>query len=172
MNQESDRPARLTHLDDEGRARMVDVGEKPVTVREAVAVARLHADAAAIEAIGSGALPKGDALQVARLAGIQAAKRTAEWIPLCHQLPLDSVAIDLEVDPERGCVMIRATARAQARTGVEMEALVGAGAAALALYDMVKAVDRAMVIEEVRLESKRGGRRGDFVHPRSTGGEA
>jgi cyclic pyranopterin phosphate synthase len=148
---------------------MVDVGDKPVTAREAVAVARVTISREAHEALRGGRLPKGDPLEVARIAGVQAAKRTADWIPLCHPLPLDVVLVDIESEagePPAPCrMLIRVTVRAQARTGVEMEALVGASAAALALYDMLKAVDRAMVIDDVRVESKRGGQRGDFLHP-------
>ena len=166
---ETDDSQKLTHLDGEGHAHMVDVSEKSVTARRAVAVARVHMSAEAMTALRSGSVPKGDALAVARIAGIQATKRTAEWIPLCHPLPLDSVRVEFDVQPQSGSVTVRCEARARARTGVEMEALVGASAAALALYDMLKAVDRAMVIDEVRVDRKEGGRRGDFVHPRAAG---
>lgn len=159
--------ARLDHLDRGGAARMVDVGRKPVTARQATARARLSLSPAALDALSSQALPKGDALAVARLAGIQAAKRTAEWIPLCHPLPLEHVAVSISIEPENGRATILTTVRARARTGVEMEALVAAAAAALALYDMVKAVDRALVIEEILVVEKRGGKSGSFRHPRA-----
>lgn len=146
---------------------MVDVGSKPVTARQATARARLRLSPAAVEALSTQTLPKGDALAVARLAGIQAAKRTAEWIPLCHPLPLEHVAVSIAVDAEQNAATILATVRARARTGVEMEALVAAAAAALALYDMVKAVDRALVIEEILVLEKRGGKSGAFRHPRA-----
>jgi cyclic pyranopterin phosphate synthase len=146
---------------------MVDVGPKPVTARQATARARLHLSAAALEALTSQTLPKGDAFAVARLAGIQAAKRTADWIPLCHPLPLEQVAVSIAVDAREKAVTILTTVRARARTGVEMEALVGTAAAALALYDMVKAVDRALVIEEILVLEKRGGKSGAFRHPRA-----
>jgi cyclic pyranopterin monophosphate synthase len=156
---------RLTHLDRRGAARMVDVGEKPVTRREARARAILRMSPGAAEALRTGAAKKGDPIAVARLAGIQAAKRTAEWIPLCHPLPLDQVTIAFTVDTRRGLVTIEASARATAKTGVEMEALVAVTASALALYDMLKGVDRAMVIESILVVEKRGGRSGHFRHP-------
>jgi cyclic pyranopterin phosphate synthase len=146
---------------------MVDVGGKTVTAREARARARLRVSAEAISALTSGTGAKGDAIAVARVAGIQAAKRTAEWIPLCHPLPLDQVAITFTVAPRTGEITIESRARTRARTGVEMEALVAAAAAALALYDMLKAVDRTIVIEELLVLEKRGGRSGHFRHPRA-----
>ena len=150
--------ANFSHLDAEGRARMVDVSEKPITRRVACASCRvLLAD----EVIGRlGSLPKGDAFAVARLAGIQAAKRTAEWIPLAHPLPLDE--IEVEIKPGRGEVRIDTRVVATARTGAEMEALVAASAAALALYDMVKASARGAVVTDLRLEAKQGGKSGDW----------
>jgi len=154
------RPARLSHVDERGQVRMVDVSMKPETEREAVAEATVTMNAAAIRAIRRHAVKKGDPLQTARLAGILAAKRTAELIPLCHQLPLSSVDVVLTATP-RGYV-IRARARTVGRTGVEMEALVAASVAALTLYDMLKAVDRAIVITGVRLIEKRGGRSGHY----------
>ncbi|HWN81806.1 MAG TPA: cyclic pyranopterin monophosphate synthase MoaC [Candidatus Udaeobacter sp.] len=157
---------QLTHLDARGAARMVDVAAKPVTARTARARANLRMTRAAAEALRAGTA-KGDAIQVARLAGIQAAKRTADWIPLCHPLPLDQVAISFTVNVPAGLVQIESTASATARTGVEMEALVAASAAALALYDMLKAVDRALVISDIHLVEKRGGRSGHFRHPRA-----
>ena len=152
----------LTHLDERGHARMVDVGEKPVTARVATAQARVRMGADALAALAGGA-PKGDVLAVARIAGIQAAKRTGELIPLCHPLPLDGVSVDLT--PQADGVRIEATARCTGRTGVEMEALTAATVAALTVYDMLKAVDRAMVIEDVRLLAKSGGRSGDWRAP-------
>ena len=156
---------RLTHLDEQGHARMVDVGAKPVTERMCVARAEVRMAASTLERIAGGGFPKGDVLAVARLAGIQAAKRTADWIPLAHPIALDAIEIDLTVDHEGGCVRVQAVARAQARTGVEMEALVGVSAASLALYDMCKAVDRGMTVEAVRLAEKRGGKSGHWIRP-------
>jgi len=152
----------LSHLDAAGRARMVDVGAKPVTERECVARGAVHMAAATLAAIATGHTPKGDVLSVARIAGIQAAKRTAEWIPLAHPLPLDAVEVELRPDPERSCVQIEASVRAHARTGVEMEALVAVAAAGLVVYDMCKAIDRDMRIDAVRLVSKRGGKSGTW----------
>ena len=144
--------SRFTHLDAQGAARMVDVSPKPVQARRAVAEAGLRCAPATIAQLREHALPKGDALAVARIAGIQAAKRTAELIPLCHSLPLQHVGVDFEVRDDR--IVIRAEATTAARTGVEMEALTAASVAALALYDMLKSVDKGMVIENVRLLSK------------------
>lgn len=141
--------------------RMIDVGAKPVTLRVARAGARLLARPETIRRIREGELEKGDAVAAARLAGIMAAKRTSEIVPLCHPLPLDSVAVTLRFDTP-GCVEIEAIVRATARTGVEMEALVAASAAALTLYDMTKSIDPGMTIEGVRLEEKTGGTRGDW----------
>jgi cyclic pyranopterin phosphate synthase len=156
----------LTHLDAQGRARMVDVGEKPVTQREAVASARVRMAPETAAALAEGSLPKGDALPVARIAGIAAAKRTWELIPLCHAVALSSVEVEVEVEPATGLATVTAVARAADRTGVEMEALVAASTAALTLYDMVKAVERGVVIEHVRLEAKTGGVRGDWRRER------
>lgn len=150
----------LSHVDDEGRARMVDVGGKEATERVAVAEALLRVAPETAALISSGGLPKGDPLPVARVAGIQAAKRTPDLIPLCHQVALSSVEVRFEI-VDAG-VRIVASAGAVDRTGVEMEALVAASVAALTLYDMVKAVERGAVIERVALLSKRGGRRGDW----------
>ena len=153
----------LTHLDEEGRARMVDVGEKDVTRREAVASARVRMAAETMRVLVSGTAPKGDVLATARIAGIQAAKRTAELIPMCHPLRLTSVSIALDPHEDGVHLDIRATVRALDRTGVEMEALTAASVAALTVYDMLKAIDRRMVIEEVALLEKHGGKSGDFV---------
>ena len=139
---------------------MVDVGDKDVTAREAVAAGRVRMSTDALRAVLEGSAKKGDVLGVARLAGIQAAKRTAEWIPLAHPLPLD--AIELDLSPVDGAVEIRACVRVRARTGVEMEALVAVSAASLTVYDMLKSVDRAMVIDEIRLLRKSGGKSGDY----------
>jgi cyclic pyranopterin phosphate synthase len=152
--------AGLTHFDDAGKAHMVEVGAKPETERVAVASARLTMANATTSAIAAGAIGKGDVLGVARLAGIQAAKRTADLIPLCHPLRLTGVAIELEVAADR--VDIRATVTAFDRTGVEMEALTAAATAALTVYDMCKAIDRGIVISDIRLDEKRGGKSGSW----------
>jgi cyclic pyranopterin phosphate synthase len=146
----------LTHVDEAGRLRMVDVGDKPVTAREAVAEGFIAVSALARRLVRDGQVKKGNAVEAARLAGIMAAKRTAEIIPLCHTLALTHVSVDIE--PRRGGFGIRATARTSAQTGVEMEALTAVSAAALTLYDMLKAVDKGMVIGEIRLVRKTGGR--------------
>jgi cyclic pyranopterin phosphate synthase len=139
---------------------MVDVGEKPVTRRECVARAEVRMAPATLAAITEGTSPKGDVLAVARVAGVQAAKRTAEWIPLAHPLPLDVVEVELRPDPASSRVLIEARVRAEARTGVEMEALVATAAAGLTIYDMCKAIDRSMTLEAVRLVRKSGGKSG------------
>ena len=151
---------RLSHVDEKGRVQMVDVTDKPETDREAIAEAVVRMNAAAIRAIRRKQVKKGDPLQTARLAGMLAAKRTADLIPLCHPLPLSLVEVLMEARP-RGYV-IRSRVRTTGRTGVEMEALVAVATAALTLYDMLKAVDRAMVIGPIRLLEKRGGRRGHY----------
>jgi len=155
----------LTHLDAQGRARMVDVGEKPVTERICVARGAVLMAAETLARISAGSLPKGDVLATARLAGIQAAKRTSEWIPLCHTLPLDGVDVELTARPEQGALLIEARAAAHARTGVEMEALVAVAAAGLTVYDMCKAVDRGMVIGAIHLVRKQGGNSGSWQRP-------
>jgi cyclic pyranopterin phosphate synthase len=156
----TDKPS-LTHLDDHGAARMVDVGAKAVTRRSATAEARVRLQPATLALISEGRLPKGDVFAVARIAGIQAAKKTADLIPLCHPLMLSSVQVELQPDgPD--AVRITATCALAGQTGVEMEALTAASVAALTLYDMCKAVDKGMVIESVRLLEKTGGRSGDF----------
>jgi cyclic pyranopterin phosphate synthase len=142
---------------------MVDVGAKTPTARRAVAEGEVALSADALAALGENRLAKGDALAVARLAGIQAAKRTAEWIPLCHVVPLDHVDVEIALDPAASRVRVTATAAARAATGVEMEALVAVSAACLALYDMAKAVDRSMTIGPVRLLHKSGGRSGEWT---------
>lgn len=153
----------LTHVDERGQARMVDVAHKAQTVREAVAQAVVSMGAESFARLASGSVVKGDVLATARIAGIQAAKRTAELIPLCHPVALSSLTIDLEPDVERSVLRVLATARASDRTGVEMEALVAASVAALTVYDMLKAVDRGIVVGEVMLLRKTGGKRGDYV---------
>jgi cyclic pyranopterin phosphate synthase len=151
---------RLTHIGPDGQARMVDVGAKPVTPREAVARGRVTMSPAARRLVRAGALKKGDAVQTARLAGIMAAKSTATLIPLCHPLPLSG--IDVTIVPARDGYAIESRVRTVAQTGVEMEALTAVSVAALTLYDMVKAVDRTMTITDVALVSKRGGQSGDY----------
>jgi cyclic pyranopterin monophosphate synthase len=150
----------LTHLDPAGHARMVDVSAKEVSVRSATASGTVLLSAAAVAALRAGTVPKGDALAVARIAGIQGAKRTPELIPLCHPIGLHAVEVDLQVR-DHG-VEIRCTARTADRTGVEMEALTGVSVAALALIDMIKAVDKAAVVTDVRLEEKTGGKSGSW----------
>ncbi|MCE2481761.1 MAG: cyclic pyranopterin monophosphate synthase MoaC [Alphaproteobacteria bacterium] len=154
--------ADFTHLDENGRARMVDVGAKEVTAREAAATASVTMSPATLKRIREGGVAKGDVLAVARLAGIMAAKRVPDLIPLCHPLALTAVEVALDCDEARHAVDIRATCRVTARTGVEMEALTAASVAALTVYDMCKAMDRAMVIGEVRLVYKSGGKSGTF----------
>jgi len=151
---------RLTHLDRRGAARMVDVGGKPVTARAARASGEIRMSAAAFRALRGRAAKKGDALALARAAGIAAAKRTSEWIPLCHVVPLDQVAVEIAFAPRRRALVVEATARARWRTGVEMEAMVAVSAALLTLYDMGKGIDRAMRLGPIRLEEKSGGRSG------------
>jgi cyclic pyranopterin phosphate synthase len=153
----------LSHLDAKGRAQMVDVGEKPITRRVCVARGEVRMAPETLARISEGSLPKGDVLATARLAGIQAAKRTDEWIPLCHSLPLDAVEIELVPDPEGSRVLIQARAQAHWRTGVEMEALVAVSAAGLTIYDMCKAIDRGMTLGEVKLVSKSGGKSGEWT---------
>jgi cyclic pyranopterin phosphate synthase len=153
----------LTHLDSRGRIRMVDVGGKAITRREAVARGHVAMAPATLDAIAGGTLRKGEALAAARIAAIMAAKRTQDLIPLCHQIPLDVVEVEFRPDRARSRLEIQARAVTQARTGVEMEALVAVSAAALTIYDMAKAIDRAMEIGAIRLVAKRGGRSGDFV---------
>ena len=151
--------SKLTHIDDRGRARMVDVGEKAVTQRSATARARVKMSAQALRLVVEGS-KKGDVLQVARIAGLQAAKKTSDLIPLCHPLALDGAEVELSVDETASSVEVLATVRCTGKTGVEMEALTAASVASLTVYDMVKAVDKGVVIEEVLLLSKSGGRSG------------
>lgn len=152
----------LTHLDAEGRARMVDVAEKPVTVRAATAHATLRMEPSTLRAILDGKTPKGDVLAVARVAGIQAAKRTPDLIPLCHAIALTGVEVEFSPDADGVRLHVRTRVRALDRTGVEMEALVAASLAALTVYDMVKAVDRGMTVEHLGVQEKSGGRSGHW----------
>ena len=152
--------AKFSHLDADGQARMVDVGEKPVTARRAIAGAEVIMAPGTLDAIRESDLAKGDVLAVARIAAIQAAKRCDELIPLCHSLPLDEVSVDFELDGDLPGVRIRCAASVHSRTGVEMEALTAASVAALTIYDMCKAVDRSMVLSGVCLLRKEGGRSG------------
>ena len=154
---------KLTHLDDRGQARMVDVGGKAETSRSATATGRIRMSSQALAAVREGSGPKGDVLAVARVAGIMAAKKTGELIPLCHPLALDAVAVEFAFEDDA----VRVTARASltGRTGVEMEALTAAGLALLTVYDMAKALDKGMVIEGVRLLEKTGGKSGDWRAP-------
>ena len=152
--------SRPTHLDEKGAARMVDVTEKEETSRRAVAEGALRMQAETLAALVEGRTPKGEALAVARIAGIQAGKRTDQLIPLCHALPGASVTVELEPDVDLPGVRVRAEARYRGRTGVEMEALTAGAVALLTLYDMCKAMDRGMVLEEIRLVRKEGGRSG------------
>jgi cyclic pyranopterin phosphate synthase len=153
----------LTHLDEQGQARMVDVGDKPITHRRAVAEAVLIVGPDVMTAVRSGQTPKGNVYETARLAGILAAKRTPDLIPLCHVLPLDRVSVNFEPSDDR--IRVVATVEARAATGVEMEALTAATIAGLTLYDMLKALSRSMVLEQARLLEKSGGRSGDYRAP-------
>lgn len=154
---------KLTHLDSEGRAAMVDVGNKPDTARVAIARGQVSMQPATLALIAAGALKKGDVLAVARVAGVMAAKRTADLIPLCHPLPLTYIDLRLDLDDTTSSVQIEAEARTTGKTGVEMEALTAVSVAALTVYDMAKAADRGMRIEGVRLVEKRGGSSGDIL---------
>jgi cyclic pyranopterin monophosphate synthase len=156
---------RLTHVDDEGRARMVDVSAKEPSARRAVARAVVRMTPATAALVAGGDAPKGDVLGVARIAGVQAAKRTGELIPLCHPLGLDHVDVQASVDAGAGTVTLVAEARVTARTGVEMEAMTAAAVAALTVYDMVKGLERAVRVEAVELLAKDGGRSGRWVRP-------
>jgi cyclic pyranopterin phosphate synthase len=164
----SDRP--LTHLDERGSPRMVDVGAKDVTRRRAVAEGHIRTAAATLAAVRDGATPKGNVLVVAQLAGIMAAKRTADVIPLCHPLPLTGIRVDVEPDEALPGIRVRAEVRVEGRTGVEMEALTAASVALLTVYDMCKAVDRGMEIGGVRLLEKEGGRSGTWTLDAEAGG--
>jgi cyclic pyranopterin phosphate synthase len=156
-------PKALSHLDARGRARMVDVGAKPATARRALAEARVRLSPSTLRLVRAGGAAKGDVLGIARIAGIQAGKRTSDLIPLCHPVALTDLTVD--ADPVPGGIRIRAEARAHDRTGVEMEALVAAAVAALTVYDMVKGSDRGASVGDLRLLEKSGGRSGDWRRP-------
>jgi cyclic pyranopterin phosphate synthase len=156
--------AALSHVGARGDARMVDVADKPITQRVAVATANIRIGKELRALLASGRVPKGDVLGVARIAGIMAAKKTPDLIPMCHPLALDGVVVDLTL--EERTVEVRATVKVSGKTGVEMEALVAASVAALAFYDMCKSVDRTMVVERIQLEEKRGGKSGAYVRRR------
>jgi len=157
------RAPRLSHVDEAGRVRMVDVSAKAVTAREAVARGHITVSAEALALVREGRVAKGDPLQVARVAGIMAAKRTADLIPLCHPLPLSHV--EIVVEPTASGYAIEARARTASQTGVEMEALTAVSVAALTIYDMLKAVDKSMLIGDIRLVEKRGGKSGEWIRP-------
>lgn len=160
----------LTHLRQDGTAQMVDVSEKAVTTREATATATVHSTSEVLTLLGTGDLPKGDALAVARVAGIMAAKKTPELIPLCHPLPISKVTVDFELGPDT--VVVLATVKTRGVTGVEMEALTAASVAALSVYDMIKAVDKHAVISGIQVLAKSGGKSGDWALPASSGPSA
>ncbi|MEK7816854.1 MAG: cyclic pyranopterin monophosphate synthase MoaC [Actinomycetota bacterium] len=162
MNEKKPKGSRLTHLDDEGRARMVDVGDKPVTERMARAGGRITMAPETLRLLLDRQLPKGDVLSVARVAGIMAAKETANLIPMCHPLDISHVEVDFSTDEDNAAIGIEATVRLTGRTGVEMEALTAVSVAALTIYDMCKAVDKGMVIGEIKLLEKTGGK-SDFA---------
>jgi len=164
MSQADDK-GELTHLDERGHVRMVNVGEKAVTHRVCIAGSEIHMAPETLGRIADGSMPKGDVLATARLAGIQAAKRAGDWIPLAHPMPLDSVEIELIPDHESSRVVIEARVEAHWRTGVEMEAMVAASAAGLTIYDMCKAIDRGMTLEATRLIFKSGGKSGEWSRP-------
>jgi cyclic pyranopterin phosphate synthase len=155
---------KLTHLDEHGRARMVDVGAKPDTERIAIARGEIHMQQATFDLIRAGGVKKGDVLIVAQIAGISAAKRTAELIPLCHPLFLSKIDVDLTLDESLPGVVITATAKTTGKTGVEMEALTAVSVAALTIYDMAKAAEKTMRIQNIRLVEKHGGQSGDVVN--------
>lgn len=156
----------FTHLDSRGNAVMVDVSEKEITVRTARASGRIRVSRAVMDAVTEGTAAKGDVLGTARIAGIQAAKRTWELIPLCHMLPLDSCRVEFEPDREAGVIRAQAVVKNHGRTGVEMEALTAVSTALLTIYDMCKALDKSMEIGEIHLDEKDGGRSGHFTYPK------
>jgi cyclic pyranopterin phosphate synthase len=156
--------AQLSHLDAQGKIRMVDVGSKPDSFRTAIARGEVHMLPATLDQIRAGAMEKGDVLSVAQVAGIMAAKKTSELIPLCHPLPLTHIRVELDLDEKLPGVQIMAEARTTAKTGVEMEALTAVSVAALTVYDMAKAVEKTMNIQNIRLVEKHGGQSGDVVN--------
>lgn len=162
----------LTHLDEHGAARMVDVSDKEPSAREATAEAVIVLSPEAFAAVADGTAPKGDVLAAARIAGIMAAKKTWELIPLCHPIPLNKLGIEFEALPERNAFRIAATAKTTAQTGVEMEALTAASIAALTVYDMVKSLDKGAVVESIRLLTKSGGKSGTYIAPRRSPAKA
>ena len=153
---------KLSHLDSAGRAKMVNVGDKPITDRSALAAGEVHMQKETLELISGGKMAKGDVLTVAQIAGISAAKKTSELIPLCHSLQLDSVNLNLELDPDLPGVVITALVKSSGRTGVEMEALTAVSVAALTIYDMAKSAEKTLQIQNIRLLEKKGGKSGDF----------
>ena len=157
-------PNQLTHLDEQGRAKMVDVGHKPDTERTAVARGEIHMKKETLDMIRLGQMKKGDVLTVAQIAGITASKRTSDLIPLCHPLPLSKIDVDLALDDSLPGVVITATVKVTGKTGVEMEALTAVSIAALTIYDMAKAADKRMRIQNIRLIEKHGGQSGDVVN--------
>lgn len=154
---------KLSHLDEEGKARMVDVSEKPLTAREAVASGAVYLKPETLQLITDRAIPKGDVIAVARVAGIMAAKKTSELIPMCHPLNITSVSLSITADEANNKMDIEAKVRLFGQTGVEMEALTAVSIAALTIYDMCKAVDKGMTISDIRLIEKRGGKSGEFI---------
>jgi cyclic pyranopterin phosphate synthase len=159
----------LSHLDSEGKARMIDVGRKDITQRTAVALGEVVTSPETFELIKAGLIKKGDVLTVAQVAGINAAKKTADLIPLCHSLQLDSIRVDLRLKPDLPGVEIRAEVRSSGKTGVEMEALTAVSIAALTIYDMSKSAEKTIRIQNIRLVEKRGGKSADFVNPAEMG---
>lgn len=153
----------LTHIDERGNARMVDVSQKGMTEREAIASGRVYMKPETLKCLIEGNMPKGDVLSTARIAGIMGAKRTQELIPMCHNVPIDSVKVELSVNEEKNCVEIAAAAKCTWKTGIEMEALTAVSVAALAVYDMCKAVDKEMVIADICLLKKTGGKSGEYI---------
>ncbi|GAB5490069.1 MAG: cyclic pyranopterin monophosphate synthase MoaC [Phototrophicaceae bacterium] len=156
-------PNKLTHLDQDGRADMVDVGDKPDTERIAVAEGVVYVDANTLDLIKAGNMKKGDVLTVARIAGIMGAKKTSDLIPLCHPVPITKIGVDLSLDEVASAIRIQASARTIGKTGIEMEVLTAVSITALTIYDMAKAVDRTMRISDIRLLEKRGGIHGDYI---------
>ena len=163
MERQMPTEGKLTHLDDRGQVKMVDVGGKPESERIATAAGRVLMKPTTLRLIRDGNIKKGDVLTVARIAGIMAAKRTAELIPLCHPIPISEIAVELTIDKAESAVEIMATVKTRGKTGVEMEALTAVTAAALTIYDMAKAVDREMRLSDIRLLEKRGGLHGDYA---------
>ena len=153
---------RLNHFDDNGNAVMVDVSDKPVTYRTALASGCIHVGPEIMSAVKSGSVKKGDVLGVARVAGIMGVKRTSELIPMCHPLPVQKCSVDFETDEEKGVIRVLCTVKTEGKTGVEMEALTGVQVALLTIYDMCKAIDKHMVMSDIHLEEKTGGKSGDF----------